>query len=108
GDLPAAHHRFQRAADVGDADAEVGGALAVDLHAHLRPRLLVVGVDREQARVRLHALHQDIAPLRDLGVLGAAEHDLDRLPAAADQAAADARLRAHAAERLEFAAQRFG
>src|SRR5690606_33097319 len=49
-----------------------------------------------------------VAPACDLGVLGPAEHDLDRLPAAADQAAADARLRAHAAERLEFAAQRLG
>src|SRR5690606_14372554 len=56
----------------------------------------------------LHPLHHDVAPLRDLGVLGPAEHDLHRLPAAADQAAAHARLRAHAGEPVEVAAQRVG
>src|SRR3546814_8028690 len=63
-DLAAAHHRFQRAADVGDAHAQVGGARAVDLHAHLRPGLLVIRVDREEAGVGTHALHHDVSPMR--------------------------------------------
>src|SRR5690606_40106510 len=58
-------------------------------------------VDREEAGVRFHALHDQVAPLRDLGVLGAAQHHLDRLAAAADQAAAHARLRLDATERAE-------
>src|SRR5690606_4525427 len=55
-----------------------------------------------------HPLHHDVAPLRDLGVFGPAEHDLHRLPAAADEAAAHARLRAHAGEPVEGAPQRIG
>src|SRR5690606_18393398 len=108
GDPAPAHHRLQRAPDVGDAGADVGGTPAVDVHAHLRAGLLVVGIHREEARVLLHPLHHDVAPLRDLGVFGPAEHDLHRLAAAADQAAAHARLRAHAGEPVEVAPQRLG
>src|SRR5690606_26862919 len=108
GDTAAAHHRFQRAADVGDAYAEVRGAHAVDVHAHLRPRFLVIGIDREEARMRLHALHHQVAPARDFLVLRPAEHHLDRLPAAAHEAATHSRLRLHAAQGTEFGAQRIG
>src|SRR5690606_31980402 len=70
--------------------------------------LLVVGVDREKAGVGFHALHHDVAPAGDLGVLRAAEHDLDRLPAAADQAATHARLRTDAGQRGQLATQLLG
>src|SRR5690606_37265536 len=108
GAAAAAAHRLQGAPDVGHAHAQVGGARAVDVQPHLRAGFLVVGVHGEEARVRLHALHHHVAPARDLLVLGPAQHQLDRLAAAAEQAAADARLRLHAAQGAQLGAQRIG
>src|SRR5690606_29347763 len=108
GDTAAAHHGFQRLADRHDADPQVGGALAIDLHPHLRPGFLVVRIHREEAGVGLHAFDHDVAPACDLAVLRTAQHDLDRVAAAADQAAADPRLRLHAGQHREFPAHALG
>ena len=104
GDATAAHHRFQGAADFGHRHAQIGGARAIDHHPHLRPGFLVVGIGGEEIRILLHAREHPVAPLRELAVFGAAQHDLERLAAAAGQAAARLRIHAHAGEHAQILA----
>ena len=93
-----AHHRLQRAADIGDRYAQVGGACAIDVDPHLRAGFLVVGIRPDQARVIRHARQQLVAPLRDFGVIRSAQHDLELLATGAHQAAADLGARTHAGQ----------
>ncbi len=60
--------------------AEVGGPVAVHGDAQLWLALLVVRLDVREPRILLHALHQQVAPLHEVGILGAAEHHLHGRP----------------------------
>ena len=87
---------------VSQRHAEVGRAVAVDRHANLRLALLVVAPDVREARVLLRELQELIRPDRELLVVRAAEHGLDRrLQAAAAEAAGLAEL--HASRRAACA-----
>ena len=104
-DPPRAHHRLERRADLLGRDAEVRGAIEVDLDAHLRPRLLVVGVRVVQPGILRHTLEHPVAPDGELRVVRAAQHELQRLPGAAHEAAEDPRRRANRRDRAELRAQ---
>ena len=70
-------HRLQRAADLSDGHAEIGGTVVIDQHPDLRLGLLVVPVDSLETRIRfLDPVDQDIAPFRQLGVGAAANDEL--------------------------------
>ncbi|MNV04264.1 hypothetical protein D3C71_945550 [compost metagenome] len=108
GDAARAHHGFQRAADGGDRHAQVGRTLAIDVDPHLRPGFLVVRVGADQAGIVGHALQHAVAPLRDLGIFGPAQHDLERLALAAHQATTDLGAHAHPAHAVQVLLQRGG
>ena len=74
-----AEHQFERAADILHRDAEIGGALPVDLDADVGLRLAVVRVHVDELARLLRLLHDDVAPAADRVVVGPAEHELDRL-----------------------------
>ena len=73
-DLPGAHHRLERGSDLLGAHAEVCCPRLINFYSKLRPRLLVVRVRIEQSRVLRHARQHEVAPLRQLGIVGTAEH----------------------------------
>ena len=68
---------LQRAADGRQRDAEIGGAVAVDGHLQLRLARVVVGIEFVSPGFSAARQH-DVAPARELRVVGAAEHDLHR------------------------------
>jgi hypothetical protein len=87
GDLAFAHQSLERRADAAGGDAEARGSVLVDAHEHLRLRLAQIGVEPQDAGILGRARENDVAPARELLVVRATEHDLDRVAAAATAAA---------------------
>ncbi len=68
GDLTAAQHRLQRAADGVDADADVGELVAIDVHAHFRRIEPEVDLQVLHAGILAHLLEEAVDGALQLGV----------------------------------------